>query len=62
MSFRLVSAVVFRLTPLCDAAVTPPVSAEADTSLEAGLPLFLLGNGAVAVSDSSGSSPGLRDP
>jgi hypothetical protein len=54
MTFRLVSAVVFLFTPLSDAAVTPPVTAEAYKSLAARLPLFLLDNGSVAFSDSSG--------
>lgn len=54
MLTRLVTAVIFLLTPMSDAAITPSTTAEADKSLEAGLPLFLLDNGSVAVSDSSG--------
>jgi hypothetical protein len=54
MLSRFVSATAFLLTPISDAATTSSASTAADRSLEASLPLFLLDNGSVAVSNSSG--------
>ncbi|WP_349898840.1 hypothetical protein [Parafrigoribacterium soli] len=54
MAVRFVSAVVFLLSPLRDANWSSAATTAADKSLEASLPLFLLDNGSVAVSDSSG--------
>lgn len=54
MLTRFVSAIAFLLTPISNVAITSSASTEADKSLEASLPLFLLDNGSVAVSNSSG--------
>ena len=55
MAVRLVTAVVRLATPMPSAVhATDPANGEAYRSLESSLPLFLLDNGSVAFSDSSG--------
>jgi hypothetical protein len=54
MAVRFVSSVAFLLTPVRDVTFTAGSITAADEAVEASLPLFLLSNGSVAVSDSSG--------